>query len=199
LVRTTEGSTHRRAVVAFLAALAIVSCAAVAAAAPAEAGEGGFSAASPQPETAIATGPSQPVYPVRGPHKYWAGMGDGRGHQGVDIGSPCGTPLVAVQAGKVRYSKYHARAGNYTVIDLDGSTIDLMYAHLREPASVVAGQTVVAGQPIGLVGDTGNASGCHLHFEVWDGGYYTGGAPIDPMPFLVSWDGKHERAARRGG
>ncbi len=193
-----EGSIRRRAAVAFFAALAVASLGAIAAAAPAEAGEGGFSAAAPQPVAVPEAGSVRPVYPIRGPHKYWAGMGDGRGHQGVDVGAACGTPLVAVAAGKVRYSKYHSRAGYYTVIDLDESTIDLVYAHLREAASVVAGQTVVAGQPIGLVGDTGNASGCHLHFEVWDGGYYTGGAPIDPMPFLTSWEGKRERAARRG-
>ena len=62
--------------------------------------------------------------------------------------------------------------------------------HMREPASVVVGQMLSAGQPIGSVGDTGNASGCHLHFEVWEGAYYGGGAPIDPMPFLTQWDRK---------
>ena len=48
--------------------------------------------------------------------------------------------------------------------------------HLREP-SVVPGQLVAAGQLVGAVGDTGNASGCHLHFELWEGAYYGGGAP----------------------
>jgi len=183
--------------VAFAAALALVSLGAIAAA-PALAGQGGFSAATPPPAApAVVAGAAQPVYPIRGPHQFWEGMGAGRGHQGVDLGSPCGTPLVAVQAGKVRFAKYHSRAGNYAVIDLDNSTLDLVYAHMREPASVVAGQTVVAGQQIGLVGDTGNASGCHLHFEVWDGGYYTGGAPIDPMPLLTSLERKRERPAKR--
>ena len=162
------------------------------AAPPGGAAPGGVST-SPAPPPAAALPPatsSRQVYPVRGKHEYWDGMDAGRGHQGVDIGSPCGTPLVAAVAGRVRFVKYHPRAGNYVVIDLAASTIDLAYMHLREPASVVPGQTLVAGQPVGAVGDTGNAAGCHLHFEVWEGAYYGGGAPIDPMPFLTQWERK---------
>jgi murein DD-endopeptidase MepM/ murein hydrolase activator NlpD len=159
----------------------------------AQAGEGGVTA-SPAPPTTESLVPSRQVYPIRGAHEYWDGIGAGRSHQGVDIGSPCGTPLVASQAARVRYSKYHARAGNYTVLDVTGSPIDLVYMHMSEPASVTAGQSVAAGQPLGLVGDTGNASGCHLHFEIWEGAYYGGGAPIDPMPFLTAWDRDRKRA-----
>lgn len=140
---------------------------------------------------------AKPVFPVRGPHQYWDGFGAGRGHEGVDIGSRCGTPLVAVSSGRVRFVKTHPRAGNYVVIDLAESTIDLAYMHLREPASVRVGQTVLTGQQIGSVGDTGNASGCHLHFEVWEGAYYGGGAPIDPMPLLLTWDRERKRVAAR--
>ena len=47
----------------------------------------------------------------------------------------------------------------------------------------------MTGQPIGEVGDTGDADGCHLHFEMWSApGWYTGGAPIDPLPSLKAWD-----------
>ncbi len=178
-------------------ALALLGLSALAAEAGA-AGQGGLSSAP----TAEAPAPppssvSRQVFPVRGPHEYWDGFGAGRGHEGVDIGSPCGTPLVAVSAGKVRFVKYHARAGNYAVIDLKGSTLDVAYMHLREPAAVRPGQAVGAGQAIGFVGDTGNASGCHLHFEVWDGPYYGGGAAIDPMPLLESWDNASKRLRHR--
>jgi murein DD-endopeptidase MepM/ murein hydrolase activator NlpD len=124
------------------------------------------------------------VFPIRGPFQLWAGMGDGRGHQGVDLGARCGTPLVAIAAGTVTKSAYHGRAGNYAIIDLDHADQDLAYMHMTAPTPLRVGQPVSAGQVIGTVGDSGNASGCHLHFELWEGEYYGGGSPIDPMPFL---------------
>jgi murein DD-endopeptidase MepM/ murein hydrolase activator NlpD len=183
----------------FSAALVIALVAGFATvAAPAQAGEGGVSAVTPPPPVAPTTGaPERQVFPIRGPHQYWDGFGAGRSHQGADVGATCGTPLVAVGAGKVRFAKYHARAGNYLVLDLKESTFDLVYAHLQETAVVAPGQTVVAGQQIGTVGDTGNASGCHLHFELWEGAYYGGGAPVDPLPFLTSLDNERKRIAKR--
>lgn len=191
----------RKMTLAPLASLAFVAATAISAS-PAQAGEGGLGIAPPPSATAPSStsptvGTSRPVYPIRGPHQYWAGMGDGRGHQGVDVGARCGTPLVAAQAGRVRFVKYHPRAGNYAVIDVDGSTLDFAYMHMREPASVAVGQQIPAGYPLGFVGDTGNASGCHLHFEVWEGAYYGGGAPIDPMPLLTSWDTTRKRVKQR--
>ena len=65
-----------------------------------------------------------------------------------------------------------------------------MYAHLRQPAMVNKGQRVTTGQQVGVVGHTGDATGCHLHFELWTGpGWYDGGKPFDPLPSLQAWDG----------
>jgi murein DD-endopeptidase MepM/ murein hydrolase activator NlpD len=178
-------------IVAIFALLALLAMSGRAAAGG---GQGGLSS-SPAPEATAAppSAATAQVFPIRGAHKLWEGFGAGRGHQGADVGAACGTPLVAVGAGRVRMSKYHSRAGNYAVIDLKGSELDLVYAHMVEPALVPAGGAVVAGQAIGYVGDTGNASGCHLHFELWEGAYYGGGAPIDPVPFLESLEHKRSR------
>jgi murein DD-endopeptidase MepM/ murein hydrolase activator NlpD len=136
------------------------------------------------------------VFPIRGRHDYGgagarfgAGRG-GRSHQGQDVFARCGTRLVAARGGTVKYTGYHGAAGNYIV--LDGADIDTDYAymHLAEPSPFRAGDPVYTGQQIGSVGQTGNARGCHLHFEMWGApGWYDGGRPFDPLPFLQAWDG----------
>jgi murein DD-endopeptidase MepM/ murein hydrolase activator NlpD len=101
----------------------------------------------------------------------------------------CGTPLIAARGGRVQYSGYQYAAGNYVVIDGKGTPNDFMYAHLAEPSPLQTGDTVRTGQPIGIVGDTGDATACHLHFEIWAApGWYEGGAPFDPLPELEKWD-----------
>jgi murein DD-endopeptidase MepM/ murein hydrolase activator NlpD len=61
--------------------------------------------------------------------------------------------------------------------------------HLRDPALVDQGDRVHTGQPIGYVGDTGDAIACHLHLEMWSApGWYSGGHPFDPLPSLLDWD-----------
>lgn len=128
-------------------------------------------------------------FPLRASHKYVDGFGAGRGHQGADVFGACGSPLVAARGGTVKIAKYQSRAGNYLVIDGAETGIDYMYAHLRDPALVGAGDRVRTGDPIGFVGDTGSASGCHLHFELWSApGWYTGGSAFDPVPSLRAWD-----------
>jgi len=199
LVGLKQGSIRIRSSIAAALALALAVAAALAsAAAPAEAGQGGLgiTPAPPPAQPPAAGAPARQVFPVRGAHQYWDGFGAGRGHDGADVGARCGTPLVAAQTGRIRFVKYHARAGNYLVIDVKESIFDLAYMHLAEPAPVTPGQNVVAGQPVGAVGDTGNADGCHLHFELWEGAYYGGGAPIDPMPYLLSLDHERKRAKR---
>jgi murein DD-endopeptidase MepM/ murein hydrolase activator NlpD len=131
-------------------------------------------------------------FPVRGPHGYGefaARFGGGRGHQGQDVFAACGTPLWAARGGVVKFKQYHARAGNYLVIDGEKTGIDYGYMHLRSPALVNAGDRVRTGQLIGYVGQTGDATACHLHFEMWTApGWYDGGSPFDPLPSLMTWD-----------
>lgn len=89
------------------------------------------------------------------------------GHNAVDIAATPGTPVVASGAGRViaaRVGGYNGGYGNMVIISHDGG-IQTVYAHLRE-VNVSQGETVVQGQVIGGVGNTGRSSGPHLHFEV---------------------------------
>jgi murein DD-endopeptidase MepM/ murein hydrolase activator NlpD len=135
------------------------------------------------------------AFPILGSHEYGMGAGrfgaarSGHTHQGQDVMAACGTPLVAARGGTVQYAGYEGNAGNYIVIDGRGTPNDFMYAHLAEPSPLHTGETVRTGQPIGVVGETGDAQGCHLHFEMWGPpGWYEGGSPFDPLPYLQKWD-----------
>ena len=107
------------------------------------------------------------------------GRGYQRGHGGIDLMAPYGSPVQAAAAGSVAYAGRYYAYGN--IVDLrhaDGSIT--RYAHLsRIAANLRPGSTVTAGETIGAIGTSGNAHGAHLHFEVRVDGH-----PIDPKPFL---------------
>jgi murein DD-endopeptidase MepM/ murein hydrolase activator NlpD len=135
------------------------------------------------------------IFPVRGRHDYGgagARFGTGRAghsHQGHDVFAKCGTRMVAARGGRVKFKQYHSAAGHYLVIDGDGTDVDYAYMHLDQPSPFSEGDRVYTGQTIGAVGESGNARGCHLHFELWGApGWYDGGKPFDPLPSLQAWD-----------
>jgi murein DD-endopeptidase MepM/ murein hydrolase activator NlpD len=137
------------------------------------------------------------VFPVQGPHDY-GGAGSrfgagraGHSHQGQDVFARCGTPLVAARGGTIQFEESHPAGGHYVVIDGDGTGVDYAYMHLVEPSPFDVGDTVRTGQRIGSIGDSGNAHGCHLHFELWSApGWYQGGRPFDPLRALKAWDSR---------
>jgi Peptidase family M23 len=146
------------------------------------------------PERRISIRP-RALFPVRGDHGYGErgarfGAGRGRrGHQGQDVFADCGTPLVAARGGRVRHAGFQRAAGHYLVIDGRGPSWDYVYMHMEAAPAHDEGDRVSAGEPIGTVGDSGNASACHLHFELWSApGWYEGGEPFDPLPYLRHWD-----------
>lgn len=142
------------------------------------------------------TAPIAPTYPFERPYTLtqlfaenpatYAKVGPGYlGHNGIDFGSPVGTPVLAVGGGHVSHSKYDPTGyGHY--IRIDHSWGITLYAHL-EQAYVTEGQNVQPGQRIGASGNTGLSSGPHLHFElraypIPDGNGY--GGRIDPLCIL---------------
>jgi murein DD-endopeptidase MepM/ murein hydrolase activator NlpD len=135
------------------------------------------------------------LFPIRGRHSYSMRAGrfgarrSGHSHQGQDVMARCGVPLVAARGGVVKANKYHSAAGNYIVIDGDHTGIDYGYMHLRTRSPLRVGDRVHTGDRIGVVGETGDATACHLHFEEWSSpGWYSGGHPFDPLADLKSWD-----------
>ncbi|MCI5652054.1 MAG: peptidoglycan DD-metalloendopeptidase family protein [Ruminococcus bromii] len=109
--------------------------------------------------------------------QYYGGMYSGTPHKGLDIGVPYGTPIYASESGQVLSAEYHWSWGNNVLIWHNG-TYSTRYAHCSSLA-VSAGQYVEKGQVIGYVGSTGQSSGPHLHFEV-----YQNGTRVDPLGFV---------------
>ncbi len=129
-------------------------------------------------------------FPLQVKHGYGDGFGAGRGHQGQDVFARCNSPIRAVRGGRVQVNSTQSAAGNYVVVDGKGTGVDTMYAHLIRRSPLRKGARVRTGQVIGNVGQTGSASGCHLHFEIWTApGWYEGGSAMPSVGRLMHrWD-----------
>lgn len=104
-------------------------------------------------------------------------------HYGTDFAAACGTPIYAAADGIVTYTggPYRGLTGNVVFLD-HGNETETSYNHM-DPGGILVrpGQHVTAGQVIALVGNTGNSTGCHLHYAV-----HTAGQPIDAEPFMAA-------------
>ncbi len=99
-------------------------------------------------------------------------------HNGVDIGGEMGATVVSVLAGTVTRAGYNASAGYFVQVD-HGDGVSTRYCHASK-LLVSAGDYVLQGQPIMLVGSTGVSTGPHLHFAVIINGSY-----VDPMKYIT--------------
>lgn len=113
------------------------------------------------------------------------GLWDSGYHQGVDLLASQGTPIYAAAAGVVRVSQ-ESYGGYGVAVTIDhvigGQKVSTLYGHMTYGSrAVVSGQTVSAGQIIGLVGSTGSSTANHLHFEV-----HINGSVVDPWAWLQS-------------
>lgn len=138
------------------------------------------------------------TFPVEGPFSFGgedARFGAGRTghvHQGQDVVAASGQPIVAPLAGTVTWkSNQPCCAGIYLIVRGVADQRDYVFMHIKRGTVLVApGEAVHAGQQLAQVGATGDASGPHLHFEIWTGGWGTkAGRPIDPLPQLKRWAG----------
>ena len=127
------------------------------------------------------------IKPINGPITSPFGMrndpktGQRKKHTGIDFGASVGTPIHAAAAGRVTFSGSgggRSWAGNYVMID-HGGNVQTLYAHQSRPSARV-GSTVSQGQVIGYSGQTGRATGPHLHFEI-----HISGTAVDPAPYLA--------------
>ena len=157
--------------------------------------------AGARPDAAAGKVP-QLIFPVVGDAKYTDDFGDARGqgaHEGNDIMAPKRSIAVAAEAGRVKFWTTSSRAGCMLYLDGESGT-QYLYVHLNNDLTrgndntgkcvpgvafargLKSGEKVAAGEPIGFVGDSGDADGIasHLHFEV----HPNGGGAVSPYPYL---------------
>jgi murein DD-endopeptidase MepM/ murein hydrolase activator NlpD len=156
-------------------------------------------AVRPGPSPGAAPAPSSPTvpgaFPVAGAASYggsdarFGAPRSGHVHQGQDVIAATGTPIVAPLAGTVLLTANQpAGAGIYLVLH-GGDARDYVFMHIRRGSlEVGGGDAVHTSERLAEVGATGDATGPHLHFEIWVGGWGTkAGHPIDPLPQLKRW------------
>ena len=140
-------------------------------------GLGGCASSRPQ-EPALNIPSGWPVNPrVAAVTSPFGARRGGTWHQGLDLSAPKGSPVWATAAGTVIRAEREGAWGRMVLID-HGNGYRTRYAHLKR-IRVTRGERVVRGDTIGTVGESGRASGPHLHYEV-----LREGQPVDPRPYL---------------
>ena len=111
-------------------------------------------------------------------------LGGRRGHKGIDLASPMGSPIYATADGVVTRADWFSSYGLYISLD-HGAQLETRYGHLSR-LNVAEGQVVRKGDLIGYVGSTGRSTGPHLHYEV-----RIAGTAVNPVPYMQgdAWAG----------
>jgi murein DD-endopeptidase MepM/ murein hydrolase activator NlpD len=105
------------------------------------------------------------------------------GHYAIDIAADYGSTVRAAAAGTVIFAGWKDNGGGYQIWVAHGSGLYTTYNHMSS-LSVGRGQHVDRGSHLGRVGQTGNATGPHLHFEVWIGPVWDGGRRVNPLGYF---------------
>lgn len=99
-------------------------------------------------------------------------------HEGLDVGADPGTPIIAPADGVVTFAGTKPGFGNFVQID-HGYGVETIYAHAKT-VSAQKGQRVKRGDLLATVGNTGNSTGPHLHYEI-----RVNGTPVDPLYYIL--------------
>jgi murein DD-endopeptidase MepM/ murein hydrolase activator NlpD len=105
------------------------------------------------------------------------------GHYAVDIAADYGTPVLAAAAGKVTFTGWRSGGGGYQIWISHGNGMYTTYNHLSA-ITTSTGAYVAKGERIGRIGESGRATGPHLHFEVWRGPIWDGGYRVNPLKYF---------------
>ncbi|SHH39710.1 peptidoglycan DD-metalloendopeptidase family protein [Virgibacillus chiguensis] len=132
------------------------------------------------------------IWPVEGSYTITRGLSSF--HNGLDIAKGGTVPIKASAPGKVIYAKYHSSntAGDYGNLvairhSIGGVTYITKYAHMRSSLKVSAGQNISQGTVLGYMGNTGDSTGQHLHFEILKGTtnmWASRSHRVDPLDYL---------------
>lgn len=117
-------------------------------------------------------------WPVKGLLSSRFGLRNGKNHEGIDISAPAGSEIQAAADGVVSHSGWGPGEYGKTIIITHRDGFTTLYGHNSQNL-VTEGATVTAGQTIGRVGRTGNATGYHVHFEI-----RKYGTPMNPLQYL---------------
>ena len=150
-----------------------------------------------RPTTTRSSGAGSLASSIRPPDTYaggtflWPVVGGGNyisqyyhyGHYGLDIAADYGSTVRAAGDGIVTHAGWVSGGGGYAVWIAHGSGLYTTYNHMSA-VSVAVGQHVGRGDQVGRIGQSGNATGPHLHFEVWRGPIWDGGRRVNPLGYL---------------
>ena len=140
---------------------------------------------------AAAAATSRPRLRYTGGAFLWPVVGGGNyvsqyfhyGHYAIDIAADYGSTVRAAAAGTVTFAGWKSNGGGYQVWIAHGSGLYTTYNHMSA-ISVGRGEHVSRGEQVGRVGQSGNATGPHLHFEVWRGPVWDGGRRVNPLGYF---------------
>jgi murein DD-endopeptidase MepM/ murein hydrolase activator NlpD len=105
------------------------------------------------------------------------------GHYAIDIAADYGSTVRSAASGTVIFAGWKGNGGGYQVWISHGSGLYTTYSHMSA-VTVGAGAGVGAGTQVGRIGQSGRATGPHLHFEVWVGSVWNGGYRVNPLKYF---------------